>query len=111
MAVHQQRQGMLRNHQFLIRRYDIDGDATGLRRYQARMSGILGGIECHAEPAELLCHTSADAARVFADAGREDEGIEALKRSGEHAGVETDAIGEVIDRELRLWIGARLELA
>ena len=48
---------------------------------------------------------------VLADPGGEHEGIEPAERRGQHAGMEPDAIDEIIERERRARIAARLELA
>ena len=80
----------------------------GDRRF-ARRVGV--GVELAAEPGELLGDARAHRGRVFADTGREHEGIEPAERRGQQARMESDAIGEVVEREACPRVGACLKLA
>ncbi len=48
--------------------------------------------------------------RLLADAGGEDEGIEAAECGRQHAGMQADAVDEVVERQRRAWLGARQQL-
>ena len=87
-CVHEQRQRVPRNHQLFVGRHDIDRNAAVGARYLQRVPGVRVGIERDAEPSEPLGNARADAGRVFADAGGEDEGVEALQGGRQHSGVE-----------------------
>src|SRR5258705_13141849 len=108
--VQQQRQCMLRDHQFFVGRYDVDRNTAVGTGYQARVAGILGLVERHTKPSELTGDLSPDAHRVFADTGCKDESVEALQRGRKHAGGEAYPIDEIIDRQLRFGIFAGLQL-
>ena len=81
------------------------------REISLELRAFSTGSSVHAEPSELLDHARANVRRILADPGREDEGVEALQGGREHAGTETDPVDEIVDRELRLGVGARLQLA
>ena len=90
---------------------DIDGDAAVRPRDQRSARRVGGRIELDAEPGQLLGDARPHGRRVLADAGREHEGVEPAERRRQHAGVEADAIDEIVERERGPRIGARLELA
>src|ERR1700726_1572142 len=102
---------MLRDHLLLVGRYDVDRNAAVGAGYQSRVTGILGWVERHTKPSQLIGDPRPDTYRVFADTGCKDESVEPLQRGRKHAGVEADAIDEKMDRHLRLGIFARLQLA
>src|SRR6266446_957615 len=102
---------MLRDHQFLVGRYDVDRNTAVGTGYQARVAGIFSWIERRAKPGQLIDDPRPDAHRVFSDASCKDESVETLQRSRKHAGVEADPIDEIIDRQFGLGILACLQLA
>ena len=65
-------------------------------------------VELDAEPGRLPADALADRRRVLADAGGEDDRVEAAERGGERAELAADPVDEEIDRELRPRVG-RLE--
>src|SRR3974390_3409500 len=69
-----------------------------------------GGIDCSAKPAQSRADSESHGRRILTDAGSEYEGVESIERRGEHAGIETDPIDEVLKRKLRCGVRARLEL-
>lgn len=58
----------------------------------------------------MLRHPRTDQCGVFADPRREDERVEPLQGSYEHACVEADPINEIVDSELRTGVFTCLEL-
>src|ERR1700755_811495 len=97
LAIHEQRQRVLCDHQLFIRRYDVNRNPAVGPRYFRGMAGIQRWVECNAEPGPLLGDAGTDAARIFADSSGEHEAVDALQGGGEHAGIEADAIDEIID--------------
>src|SRR5262249_33708519 len=66
-TIHQERQGVSRDHQFFVGRNDVERDPALRLRYQ-RFAGRIGGrIELHSEPRDLLRDPGADRRRVLAD--------------------------------------------
>ena len=65
------------------------------------------GVEPHAQPGQALAGGGADGRRVLADAGGEDQRVEAAERHRERAGLAGHAIREVIEGEPRPRIPAR----
>src|ERR1700738_4788208 len=92
--VQQQGQSVLRDHQLLVCRYDVDRNAAVGTRDQPRVTTIPGRIEREAEPSELVDDTCPNSSRVFADTGRKYKSVQALQRRRKHAGVETDTVYE-----------------
>ena len=74
-------------------------------------AGIGGRIEHAAEPGKPLHDGGAHRGRVLADAGREHEGVETAERRRQQAGLQADAVDEIVEREARARICARLEFA
>src|ERR1700759_1279095 len=95
--VQQQGQGVLRDHQFPVRRHDVDRNAAVGAGYQSRVTGILGWVERYTKPSQLIGDPRPDTSRVFADTGCKAESVEPLQRRRKHAGVETDSIDEILD--------------
>src|SRR5712671_5085643 len=92
--VQQQRQCMLRDHQFLVGWYDVDRNKAVGTGYQARVAGICSWIERRTKPGQLRDDLRPDTRRVFADTGGKNESVETLQCSRKHAGVEPDPIDE-----------------
>src|SRR3954470_6550395 len=99
------------HHQLFVGRQDINRDPVVGPRYLCGVLCVLGLIERNAEPSQPLGDAGADRVRILADPCGEHEGVEALQRRRQHAGVETDPVGEIIDRERRARIRTVLELA
>src|SRR6266404_8640515 len=102
---------MLRDHQLFVSRYDVDRNTAVGTGYQARVAGILGLVEGHTKPPQLIGDARPDSHRVFADTGCKDESVEPLQRGRKQAGVEADPIDEIIDRKFGPRILACLQLA
>ena len=51
---------LLRDHQLLVGRDDVDRNAAAGTRYQARVAGILGLVERHTKPPQLIGDTRPD---------------------------------------------------
>ena len=102
---------MLGDHQFFVGRDDVDRNAAIRSRYLCGVPGILGRIECKAEPPSL------SAIRVRIEA--EFSPIPAVKTNASRPCsaaasipvLEGDAVGEIIDRKGRARVRAGLEFA
>src|SRR5260370_42357662 len=92
--VQQQRQCMLRDQQFLVARYDVDRNTAVVTRYQGRVAGILGRIERHTKPPQLIGDPRPDTHRVFADTGCKAEAVETLQSARTQTGVPPDPVHE-----------------
>ncbi len=74
----------------------------------ARPAGLVGGrIELDAEPGRVATQALADRRRVLADAGGEDERVQAAGGGGERAELAAEAIAEQLDGEARARVVAR----
>src|SRR5215469_1443723 len=110
-ANREQRQGMARDHEFLIGRNDVETDATiscGDRRGGCRI-GL--GIERAPKPGERLHDACSEGRRVLADSRSEHEGVEPPKGRSQQACLESDPIDEEVEREPRMRVGTRFQLA
>src|SRR5688572_27986015 len=102
---------MARDHKFLVSGNYVETNATVLAGYR-RAAGRIGfWIEHPAEPGEPFDDAGAHAGRVFANSGREHQGIEAPERCRQQACRESYSIGEVVERKARPRVGTRLQLA
>jgi hypothetical protein len=106
----QQRHRMLGDHQLFIGRHDIDRQRFGARDPQ-RMAGVLRRIKRDPEPSKPFRDPGADAHRVFANAGRENESVDTLQCCGQHPGIQRDAVDKILDSKCGVWIVAGLQLA
>src|SRR6266446_1484895 len=102
---------MLRDHQLLVRRHDKNGNPAFRPRSERFASCIRRRVKNDAKPSKCLRDAGADGWRIFANAGREHEGVEPAEGSREHPGIEPDAVDEIVDSESRARIGARLEVS
>src|SRR5215469_1015004 len=102
---------MLRDHQLLICRYDVERDAAVRGRYERFLTRVGARVERDAEPCELLRHAGPQGDCVLADSGCEYEGVQPAESGSQHARIEADTIDEVIERESSLRVGTRLQLA
>ena len=108
-------QGMVRDHALLVGRDDINPDPAGRRRNQACACRIRRRvcrlIQVDAKPAGLPTDPRPDHGGVFSDAGREDDGVQALDRGGQRAEGKAGPIDEVIQSQLgaRIVAGGRRE--
>src|SRR4051812_32671147 len=109
--VKQQPQGMLRNHQFLVGRYDVNWNTTVGMGYQARVADVFCLIDPCTKPSQLIDDPRPDVYRVFTDSRSEDECVKTLQGSRKHAGVKPDPIDEIIDRQFSLGVATSLQLA
>src|SRR5215467_11045129 len=110
-ANREQRQGMARDHEFLIGRNDVETDATiscGDRRGGCRI-GLR--IELAPKPGERLHDACSEGRRVLADSRGEHEGVEPPEGGSQQACMEPDPIDEIVEREARLRVGTRFQLA
>src|SRR5271156_2212672 len=102
---------MAGNHQVFVGLYHIRGD-TALRRADARPVLAVGRlVELQSEPAACLADGAADWRRILADAGGEDDAVEAPERCRERADPASRAIAKHLDRKSRAWLRARQQLA
>src|SRR3981189_1021136 len=108
--VQQQRQCMLRDHQLLVGRYDVDRNTAVGTGYQARVAGILGLVERNTKPSQSIDDARPDTYRVFPDTGCKDESVQPLQRGRKHAGVEAYPIDEILDRQYGAGVVARFQL-
>ena len=73
------------------------------REFAVEMRGpcrrIRSGIELESKPGEPLAYTASDDRGVLADAGREDEAVDAAHGGGKRARLAQDAVDEIVDRE------------
>src|SRR5215467_14090866 len=102
---------MLRDHQLLIRRNDIESNAALRLRYEELSGGVRGAVERNPEPCELVRNARTHRHGVFADSGGEHEGVKSAESGGQHAGIEPDTIRKVLECKGSLRVGARLKLA
>ena len=102
---------MAGDHQLFVGGNDVAGDARSLARDAARAPGVRLGVKLEAEPGEAPRHGLTNGRRVLADAGGEDEAVDAAHGRSEHAGEERDAVDEVIECELGARIRAREQVA
>src|SRR5690606_21770584 len=63
-----------------------------------RAHAVARDIDAHAQPSRSLADALAHGGRVLADAGREDEGVEAAQGCGEGADLAADAVDEEVYR-------------
>src|SRR5262249_58099588 len=92
-------------------RNDVEADATiscGDRRGGCRI-GL--GIERAPKPGELLHDARTEGRRVLADSRSEHEGIEPPEGRSQQACLESDPIDKIVEREARLRVGTRFQLA
>ena len=101
---------MTGDHQFLVGRDDIKGDAAVWARDHGPVRVRLQ-IEFGPEPSEVLGDSRAHRRRVLADPGGEHETIDSAERRSEPAGLEADAIREIIKRKAGARVDALLERA
>ena len=95
---------MAGDHQFLVGRDDVAGDARAFPRDARTAFGIRFSVELEPEPAEALDDSFANAGRVLADARGENQAVDAAHGRCEHPRRKGDAIDEVVERKL----GARI---
>ena len=95
----------------------ISSSLVGITHAAVRLAAVLmrgpcfafaRRVELDAEPGRLPAHPLADRRRVLADAGGEDDRVEAAERRGERAELAADPVDEEVDGELRPRLG-RLE--
>ena len=63
-------------------------------------------VQVDAEPRRRVADPAADLGRVLADAGGEDERVDAAEHRGERADLLGGAVDEVVDRQLRRRLAA-----
>src|SRR6516164_7435038 len=107
----QQRQGMARYHELLVGRNDVETDATVARGDRRGGCRIGLRIELAPEPGERLHDAGTEGRRVLADSRREYEGVGPPKGGSQQACMESNPIDEVVEREARLRVGTRFQLA
>jgi hypothetical protein len=100
---------MSRDHQFFVCRHHIECDPAILLRYERRAGRVCCLIDGDSEPGQFVGDACAHAHRVLADPGREHEGVEAAEGGCQHAGIEADAVGEVLERKFSYRIRACFE--
>src|SRR5208283_6109480 len=102
---------MTRDHELLVRWYDIAGDGAALRRDAWSVSGIRLRIDREAEPGQPRSDNGADRRGTLADPGSEDEPIDAPHHRGQlrHHARATQAKG--VQSKLGSWILAREKFA
>src|SRR4029079_903381 len=100
-----------RYHEFLVGGHDPGRDAARLGA-DARAAGVVRlRVELDAEPSRAAANARAGLGRVLADTSGEDDGVEALQRSGERTELAADAVDVEVDRQLRSWLTAREQRA
>ena len=110
MPIPQQRQCVLGNHEFFIGRHDVDRDLAIRARDPPRVTGVLGRVERHPEPLEPLRNPCPNADGIFTDACGEDETIDTLQCRGQHSGLQSNPVDEIVDGKRRMGIAAVLKL-
>ena len=100
----QDTQSVAGDHQFLVGGDDVATDPRSFSRDPSGALGIRLRVKLKAEPGQALRHGIADGRRVFADARREHEGVDALHCRPQHPGEKSDSVDEIVEREL----GARV---
>ena len=101
---------MTGDHQLLVGRNDKKGNAA-IRARDHRPVRVRLQIELGPEPGEVLGDSRAHRRRVLADPGGEHEAVDPAERRSEPAGLEADAIREIIERKAGARVGALLERA
>src|SRR5436189_1757300 len=101
----QRTQRMARNHQLLIGRDDIAGDARPLARNERPALGVRDRVDFETKPREAPQHGIANGRRILSNARRKDETVDAIHRGSEHSREEGYPVDEVFQRELgpRIW--------
>src|SRR5262245_28936467 len=102
---------MAGDHQFLVGRDDVAGDARAFARDAWTAFGIRLSVELKPEPAEALDDRFANAGRVLADSGRENQAVDAAHGGCEHPRRKGDAIDEMVERKLGAGILAFEQIA
>ncbi len=94
-------QGVPRDHQLLVGRDHpgLDLGAGAADHRPARGVGL--GVEVEAEPGEIATDPFTDDRRMLADAGGEDDAVDAAHGSGQRPGLAGDAIDEIVDGQCR----------
>lgn len=87
---------MTADHQLLVGRDDVKGDATARARDYGPVRVRLR-IELCPEPGEVLGDSRAHSRRVLADPSREHEAVDSTERRSQPASLEADAIREIIE--------------
>ena len=82
-----------------------------MARDAARALGVRLGVKLKPEPGEAPRHGLANGRRVLADAGGEDEAVDAAHGGRQHPGEERDAVDEIVERELGARLGAREQVS
>jgi len=95
---------MVRDHALLVGRDDINPDPACPGRNQAPPLGVGRLVQFDAEPAGFLADPRADRGGVLADAGREDDSVEAFQGCCQRTEGDASPVDEVIQGEL----GARV---
>ena len=67
---------------------------------------VRGRVQSHAEPGQSVANLGADRRRAFSDPRGEHEAIEPAQRACQPRDLESDAIGEEIERLARVWVVA-----
>src|SRR6478736_6200096 len=92
---------MARDHQLFVGGDHPRGDPARSAADARTVRGVRLRVELDAEPRRLPAHALADRRGALADAGGEDDGVQAAERGGERAELAPDAIDEEFHRELR----------
>ena len=95
----QDTQSVAGDHQFLIGGNDVAGDARAWRRDAPGALGVRLWVKLKPEPGQAPRHGLADGRCVLADAGGEDEAVDAAHGRGEHPGEQRNAVDEIVERE------------
>src|SRR5262247_921195 len=89
---------MAGDHQLLVGRHDPRGDLRGVGRDAGGPPRVGGLVERDAEPGRVAADARAQLGVVLADAGGDDDRVEAAERRGERAELAPDAMDEELDR-------------
>ena len=107
----QDTQSVAGDHQFLVGGDDVAGDPRSLSRDAPGALGIRLRVKLKAEPGEALRHGIANGWRVLADAGGEHEAVDAAHGGRQHPGEESDAVDEIVERELGARVRTREQVS
>src|SRR5260221_13370531 len=102
---------MARDHQLLVSRDGPGGDPAFGRADPGGAGIVRRIIELQTEPCRRAADRTADRRAVLADAGREDDRVEAAERGGERADLPADPVDEEIDGQANARVRARFERA
>ena len=102
---------MAGDHQFFIRRNDVNGNGAVRGRDQLVSPSVRRLVEPHTQPGQLRGDSRTKRRGVLADARREDERVEAAKRRRERASEERNPVDEIVDRKGRARIAACFKLS